>query len=52
MSGFPGATADPAEAAYAVVGAPLDVSATFRPGARFGPDRKVAETSSGAQTTA
>ena len=39
MGGFPGATADPAEAAYAVVGAPLDVSATFRPGARFGPDR-------------
>ena len=39
MGGFPGARADPAEAAYAVVGAPLDVSATFRPGARFGPDR-------------
>jgi agmatinase len=36
---FPGAAADPADAAYAVVGAPLDVSATFRPGARFGPDR-------------
>ena len=39
MGGFPGATADPDDAAYAVVGAPLDVSATFRPGARFGPDR-------------
>jgi agmatinase len=36
--GFPGADAG-SEAAYAVVGAPLDVSTTFRPGARFGPDR-------------
>ena len=35
--GFPGASADPADAAYRVVGAPLDVSASFRPGARFGP---------------
>jgi agmatinase len=39
MGEFPGARADPAEAAYAVVGAPLDVSTTFRPGARFGPER-------------
>jgi agmatinase len=39
MGEFPGATADPADAAYAVVGAPLDVSTTFRPGARFGPNR-------------
>jgi len=37
--GFPGATADPASAAYVVVGAPLDVSTSFRPGARFGPRR-------------
>ena len=36
---FPGATADREEAAYVVVGAPLDVSASFHPGARFGPDR-------------
>jgi agmatinase len=36
---FPGATAERDGAAYAVVGAPLDVSTTFRPGARFGPDR-------------
>jgi agmatinase len=36
---FPGATADREEAAYAVVGAPLDRSTSFRPGARFGPDR-------------
>ena len=39
MGGFPGAGADPVDAEYAVVGAPLDVSATFRPGARFGPER-------------
>lgn len=39
MSGFPGANADRHDAAYAVVGAPLDVSTSFRPGARFGPDR-------------
>jgi agmatinase len=39
MGEFPGARADPADAAYAVVGAPLDVSTSFRPGARFGPDR-------------
>ena len=36
---FPGATADRTDAAYVVVGAPLDVSASFHPGARFGPDR-------------
>jgi agmatinase len=34
---FPGAGADREEAAYAVVGAPLDASTTFRPGTRFGP---------------
>jgi agmatinase len=39
MGEFPGASADPSTAAYAVVGAPLDVSTTFRPGARFGPER-------------
>jgi len=39
MGEFPGATADPEAADYAVVGAPLDVSTTFRPGARFGPER-------------
>jgi agmatinase len=36
---FPGATADRATADYAVVGAPLDATASFRPGARFGPER-------------
>lgn len=36
---FPGATADREAAAYAVVGAPLDASTTFYPGARFGPRR-------------
>jgi agmatinase len=36
---FPGATADRDDAAYVVVGAPLDVSTTFQPGTRFGPDR-------------
>jgi agmatinase len=34
---FPGAGADRDEAAYALVGAPLDVSTTFQPGTRFGP---------------
>ncbi|WP_267163453.1 arginase family protein [Halovenus salina] len=34
---FPGAVADRTDAAYAVVGAPLDVSTTFQPGTRFGP---------------
>jgi agmatinase len=36
---FPGASADREYANYVVVGAPLDVSTTFQPGARFGPDR-------------
>ncbi len=36
---FPGAGADPEAADYAVVGAPLDASTTFEPGARFGPRR-------------
>ncbi|AGN00634.1 agmatinase [Salinarchaeum sp. Harcht-Bsk1] len=36
---FPGATADRAEAGFAVVGAPLDASTSFQPGTRFGPDR-------------
>jgi len=36
---FPGAVADREGAAYALVGAPLDASTSFRPGARFGPRR-------------
>ena len=36
---FPGAHSSREEAAYAVVGAPLDASTTFRPGTRFGPRR-------------
>ncbi|WP_134671283.1 agmatinase [Halorussus marinus] len=36
---FPGASADRDRADYVVVGAPLDVSTTFQPGTRFGPDR-------------
>ncbi|QIO23812.1 agmatinase [Haloarcula sp. JP-L23] len=36
---FPGAVADRGAADYALVGAPLDVSTSFRPGARFGPRR-------------
>jgi agmatinase len=36
---FPGATADRAGARYVLAGAPLDVSTSFRPGTRFGPDR-------------
>jgi len=39
MTAFPGAAADRDGADYAVVGAPLDATASFRPGARFGPDR-------------
>ncbi len=39
MTSFPGATADRDGADYAVVGAPLDATTSFRPGARFGPDR-------------
>ncbi len=34
---FPGADADHEEAAYAIIGAPLDISTTFQPGTRFGP---------------
>jgi agmatinase len=36
---FPGATASRDGAAYVVVGAPLDISTSFRPGTRFGPER-------------
>ncbi|MFC7226568.1 agmatinase [Salinirubellus salinus] len=36
---FPGAIADRETADYAVLGAPLDVSTTFQPGTRFGPER-------------
>jgi len=36
---FPGATVDREAASYVVVGAPLDVTTTFQPGTRFGPDR-------------
>ncbi|MFB6112225.1 MAG: agmatinase [Halobacteriaceae archaeon] len=36
---FPGATATRETAAYVITGAPLDVSTTFQPGARFGPRR-------------
>jgi agmatinase len=36
---FPGATADRAAARYVLQGAPLDATASFRPGARFGPER-------------
>lgn len=36
---FPGASAARAAADYAIVGAPLDNSTTFQPGARFGPER-------------
>ncbi len=36
---FPGANADRGDASFVVVGAPLDVSTTFRPGTRFGPGR-------------
>ncbi|MFB6069838.1 MAG: agmatinase [Halanaeroarchaeum sp.] len=36
---FPGASTDRDDADYVVVGAPLDVSTTFQPGTRFGPDR-------------
>ena len=39
MTGFPGANADRKGAEYVVVGAPLDATPSFRPGARFGPDR-------------
>ncbi len=36
---FPGANADRVDADYVLVGAPLDVSTSFLPGARFGPER-------------
>ncbi|MEF8840213.1 MAG: arginase family protein [Haloarculaceae archaeon] len=36
---FPGTSTDRSAADYAVLGAPLDVSTTFQPGTRFGPDR-------------
>jgi agmatinase len=36
---FPGANADRSAAEYVIVGAPLDVSTSFQPGTRFGPDR-------------
>ncbi|TKX85495.1 agmatinase [Halorubrum sp. SS5] len=36
---FPGATTDREAASRVVVGAPLDATTTFQPGARFGPDR-------------
>ena len=36
---FPGATTDRETASHVVVGAPLDATTTFQPGARFGPDR-------------
>jgi agmatinase len=39
MTAFPGANADRADAAYAILGAPLDATTSFQPGARFGPDR-------------
>jgi agmatinase len=39
VASFPGATADRDGARYVLTGAPLDVSTSFRPGARFGPDR-------------
>ncbi len=36
---FPGATSTVEDASYVVIGAPLDNTTTFYPGARFGPDR-------------
>ncbi|WP_254535594.1 agmatinase [Halomarina litorea] len=36
---FPGAVADREDARYVLLGAPLDISTTFQPGTRFGPDR-------------
>lgn len=36
---FPGAATSRDRASYTIVGAPLDVSTTFQPGTRFGPDR-------------
>ena len=39
MSSFPGAAAARPDADYVLIGAPLDRSTSFQPGARFGPDR-------------
>ncbi len=39
MTTFPGATASDTDASYQITGAPVDRTTTFRPGARFGPDR-------------
>ncbi len=39
MAGFPGTADSTDDAGYVLVGAPLDVSSSFRPGARFGPDQ-------------
>ncbi|ELZ78046.1 agmatinase [Haloferax larsenii JCM 13917] len=36
---FPGAIADRDDADYVVLGAPLDISTSFQPGTRFGPNR-------------
>ncbi|WP_224449078.1 agmatinase [Haloprofundus salilacus] len=36
---FPGATTERSDANFVIVGAPLDISTSFQPGARFGPDR-------------
>ncbi|MEM4782562.1 MAG: agmatinase [Halalkalicoccus sp.] len=36
---FPGASATREDAEYVIVGAPLDISTSFQPGTRFGPDR-------------
>jgi agmatinase len=36
---FPGAGSDREDADYVIVGAPLDISTTFQPGTRFGPER-------------
>jgi len=43
---FPGATADRTDADYALVGAPLDATTSFRPGTRFGP-REVRDAAGG-----
>ncbi|MFC7202537.1 agmatinase [Haloferax namakaokahaiae] len=36
---FPGAITDREVASYVIVGAPLDISTSFQPGTRFGPNR-------------
>ncbi|MFC6733447.1 agmatinase [Haladaptatus sp. DYSN1] len=36
---FPGALASRTDASYVILGAPLDISTSFQPGTRFGPDR-------------